>query len=93
MQTGLQLVYKWIERNRQLGVSDDEMDGTRFVYGDTLYTIKKTGNGEFDVDHISGKIIVFRDEKELDDEYTCRICGTEYTSKIDTIRCCMNQDE
>lgn len=93
METGLQLVHKWIERNRSGGVADSEMDGTRFVYGDTIYIIRKTEEGHFTVDASPGRVIIFRDEKDLDDEYTCRICGAQYTSKIDTIRCCMNGDE
>lgn len=93
MRTGLDLVNKWIEENRELGLSDEDLDGTRFVYGDTLYTIKKTDNGHFHVDSTSGKIVIFRDEKELNDEFTCRICGTQYENKIDTIRCCVNEDE
>ncbi|MDI3257471.1 MAG: hypothetical protein QJR01_07060 [Kyrpidia sp.] len=84
---------KWIERNRQLGRADEELTGMRFVYGDTIYTLRKTDNGEFTVDADPGKVVIFRDERELDDELTCRICGASYSNKIDTIRCCMNGDE
>lgn len=93
MTTGMELVNKWIETNRGLGKSDEEMDGTRFVFGDTLYTIKKNGNGRFEIDSSPGKIVVFRDAREYSDELTCRICGTRYDNKIETIRCCTNGDE
>jgi hypothetical protein len=93
MTSGLDLVNKWIERKKGLGMSDEEIDGTRFVFDDTLYTVKKVGEGKFDIDCSPGKIIIFRDLKQFSDEYTCRICGTEYNNKIDTIRCCTNMDE
>ncbi|ATY85405.1 hypothetical protein CVV65_11095 [Kyrpidia spormannii] len=93
MTTGFQLVHKWIERNRGLGKTDEEMMKVQFVYGDTLYRLRKTDNGEIAVDAEPGTVIIFRDERELEDELTCRICGARYTNKIDTIRCCMNGDE
>ncbi|GAX89065.1 hypothetical protein [Effusibacillus lacus] len=93
MTTGLELVNKWIEKNREMGLPDEAMEGTKFVFGDMLYTIRKNGEGRFHVDSSQGKIVIFRDLKQYTDELTCRICGTEYDNKIDTIRCCTNGDE
>ncbi|BCJ87571.1 hypothetical protein [Effusibacillus dendaii] len=91
MTTGLELVNKWIERNKGI-LSEEEMNGTNFVFGDSLYTIKRSGN-RLDVEQSTGKLVIFRDLKQFSDDLTCRICGTEYNNKIDTIRCCTNGDE
>lgn len=90
---GMELINKWIEEKRRAGMPEESMDGTTFIYGDTLFQIRKTDNGKFAIESSPGKIVIFRDISDLDDEYTCRVCGTTYDNKIDTIRCCVNEEE
>ncbi|MGE5702675.1 MAG: hypothetical protein ACM32O_09120 [Clostridia bacterium] len=92
MATGYDLVEKWIEKNTGV-MSKDEMNGMVFVFGDAAYRVEKRADGSLGIGLISEKVVVFRDFKQIEDEHMCRICGTHYKNKIDTIRCCMNQDE
>jgi hypothetical protein len=92
MTTGKDLVHKWIQRNESTKTRE-QMEGTTFVYGDSVYRITKAEQGGMEIEHIQGKVVIFRDMKEMSDEFTCRICGTEFTNQRETILCCINEDE
>ncbi|MET3289622.1 hypothetical protein EDM56_25675 [Brevibacillus fluminis] len=92
MGTGFTLVEKWIEKNGGT-LSQDEVNGMVFVYGDEAYRIEQKAGGDLDVVQTAEKVVVFRNNKHIQDEYTCRICGEQYKNMIDTIRCCMHHDE
>ena len=93
MTMGIDLVHKWISKNENAGLTEEQMNGTTFVYGDSVYRIIKSEHGGMDVEHIQGKVVIFRDMKEMSDEFTCRICGTEFNNQRETILCCINEDE
>ncbi len=93
MTTGVNLIHKWIDKSLKLGMSVEEIENTSFVYGDAVYSVTRNEEGEFDFLCKPGRVVVFREMKDLNDEYTCRICGAEYDNKKDVITCCTNQDE
>jgi|GEM_PF-1985907 len=90
---GYDLVNKWIQRNRSLGKTNDEMNGTIVVFGDGIYTISKTDSGELDVQLTRGNVVIFRDMKELAAENECRACGMLHDTYKEAVECCMNMDE
>lgn len=92
MGTGYAFVEKWIEKNSAT-LSNEEMNGMVFVYGDAAYRVEQKAGGDLNVVQTSEKVVVFRDFKQIQDEFSCRICGSQYQNKIDTIRCCMDQNE
>lgn len=91
--SGHDLVQKWISKNKEMGLTDEELQSTSFIYGNTIYSIKKNNAGQFEIQNEERQLIIFRDFMEISDEYICRICGSEYDNKLDTIRCCMNDNE
>ncbi len=91
MTTGVARIEQWIEENSR-SLTGEEMSDTIFIFKDSVYTLKKTDAGAFDVVQSSGKVVVFRNEQETDD-FTCKICGGHHDNRIETIRCCMDRHD
>ena len=89
-RSGLELVNKWIDVNRNLGMSEEQMDGLTFVYGNDLYKVHKNQRG-LDIQAAKGKVVVFRQSEINTNPFVCRCCGSEYNNEVDTIRCCMEE--
>ncbi len=81
------LIEAWILEELTKGKTVEEMNGTTFVYGKELLTLKRNAEGSFDVEPLPAKeVVVIREEMEM--ENICNKCGMEHQTFKEVIQCC-----
>lgn len=91
--TGIDFIEEWVLQKLVMGRTIDEMNGTTFVYGNELLTLKKNADGAFDLEPFKVPEVIFLDKpgkEELAD--TCFTCGMEHHSHKAALECCANVD-
>ncbi|MFS0645452.1 hypothetical protein [Siminovitchia sp. 179-K 8D1 HS] len=82
---------EWVMERLIMGKSVDEMDGTTFVYGNELLTLKKKVDGSFVVEPQRAPEVVVLEKPEENVNF-CRACGTEHSSYKESLECCAHID-
>jgi hypothetical protein len=82
---------EWVMERLIMGKSMEDLDGTTFVYGNELLTLKKKADGSFAVEPQKAPEVIVM-EKSHDDANLCDACGMEHVSHKDALECCANID-
>ncbi|MGD7044478.1 hypothetical protein [Jeotgalibacillus proteolyticus] len=91
--TSRDLIERWIVQHVLEGRSNEELEGTMFVYGNEAYTLEQTSQGALSIkEHSVSKVIVFRKKEDADPANMCRACGLDYSSFKEAIECCADVD-
>ncbi|RWR14620.1 hypothetical protein [Siminovitchia fortis] len=84
-------IEEWILEELIKGKTVEEMNGTTFVLGNELLTLKRNAEGSFDVEPLAAKeVVVIREEEKLEIENICSKCGMEHQTFKEVIQCCEN---
>ncbi|RST75137.1 hypothetical protein D4T97_007715 [Siminovitchia acidinfaciens] len=79
----------WILEELIKGKTIEEMNGTTFVFGKELLTLKRNAEGSFDVEPLETKdIVIIQEEGKMRIENMCDKCGTEHQTFKEVIQCC-----
>lgn len=83
------LIEGWILEELIKGKTIEEMNGTTFVFGKELLTIKRNAEGSFDVEPLETKEVVFiKEEEQMETANMCNKCGMEHQTFKEVIQCC-----
>ena len=89
VQHSREMIERWINQHVLDGKTNDELEGTLFVYGNEVHSLTKTASGNWTVEPQEVKqVVVFRKEEEPESVNMCRACGQDYTSFKESIQCC-----
>ncbi|WP_017381086.1 hypothetical protein [Paenisporosarcina sp. TG-14] len=83
-----EMIEKWINQNVLAGKTDEELEGTLFVYGNEAHSLIKTPSGEWAIEPQEVKQVVIFRKEETEPVNMCRACGQDYTSFKEAIQCC-----
>jgi hypothetical protein len=90
-----EMIERWINQHMLAGKPHEELDGTLFVYGNEVHSLRKSSSGDWMIEpHEASQVIVFRKEDDTETEPVnmCRACGLDYSSYKEAIQCCAYLD-
>ncbi|MBM7715106.1 hypothetical protein MHB50_12010 [Siminovitchia sp. FSL H7-0308] len=82
---------EWVMERLVMGKSIEDMNGTTFIYGNELLTLKKKADGSFVVVPQKAPEVVVLEKPHTEVEI-CPKCGTEYSSFKESLQCCADID-
>ncbi|WP_075618296.1 hypothetical protein [Paenisporosarcina indica] len=93
VQHSRELIERWINQHVLNGKTNDELEGTLFVYGNEVHSLLKTSAGDWVLEPQDvPQVVVFRKEEESEPINMCCACGQDYASFKDSIQCCAYLD-
>ncbi|TDL31802.1 hypothetical protein E2R51_11295 [Jeotgalibacillus sp. S-D1] len=91
--TSRELIERWIVQKVLEGKTNQELEGTMFVYGNEAFKLQGTANGALDIkEQTVSEVVVFRKKDETEPANICRACGLDYSSFKEAIECCADVD-
>lgn len=89
--SGSIFIDEWVMERLIMGKSVEDMDGTTFVYGNELFTLKKQTDGSFVVEPQNAPEVIVLEKAHAEVDI-CRACGTEHSSYKESLECCAHID-